>query len=149
MIASPATSEAGTIARITQVQVTAARPHQLAAIEAVITNTTDLPITLVSISTSRTSRGMFHFSFNMCEPGTSMIKIPSLIVPVHRSVTLSTKGSGAMVAAKKTALNVGMPIDISITAIRGTHRFVLRASGKVTTRPKGLQRSYGGTVGAQ
>ena len=78
-----------------------------------------------------------------------MIKIPSLIVPVHRSVTLSTKGAGAMVAAKGTALKVGTPIAISITAIRGTHRFVLHANGDVIARPKGLKRSYGGTVGAQ
>jgi copper(I)-binding protein len=149
LLAPPVRSDADAVARLVDVHVTAAAPHELAAIEAVITNTTDLPLTLVSISTSKTSRGMFHFSFNMCQPGTSMIRIPSLIVPVHRSVTLSTKGAGAMVAAKGTALKVGTPIAISITAIRGTHRFVLHANGDVIARPKGLKRSYGGTVGAQ
>ncbi len=142
-------SDAAAVIKVTGVHVTAASPHELAAIEATVTNTSDLPITMVSITTSATSRGMFHFSFNMCDPGSTMIKIPSLIIPVHRSVILSTKGSGAMVETKGKALRVGSRITVSITVIRGTHRQVVSSPGSVIARPKGLKRTYGGAVGAQ
>lgn len=149
VMTAPSASGGESIVTVTNVQVTAAAPHELAAISATITNRGDQTLTMVAITTSATSPGMFHFSFNMCEPGTSMIKVPSIIVPVGRSVRLSTRGAGAMVQTKQRGLRVGRPIAVAITIIRGSRHFVVRSIGHIVARPRGLKRSYGGSVGAR
>jgi copper(I)-binding protein len=140
---------ATSLVSLRDVRVTAAAPNELAAVEATIVNESDLPVTVVAIGTSATSRGMFHFSFNMCQPGSTMIRLPSIVIPVARSLTLSTKGSGAMVLTKQQGLRVGQHITVALTLRRGTRDSVVKSDAIVVARPKGLKRSYGGSIGTQ
>ena len=95
--------------------VTATSGHHNSAVLLTIVNNTSEAITVTSLSSPLSTRGMLHVDPNMCDPASVMTQIPSLRLPARRGVHLGLRGAGAMLLSLRAPVVVGERVPLTVT----------------------------------
>lgn len=138
VLVAPAIAAPTTAPYFDAVTVTAAPTRGLAVVLTTIHNPTSSPLTIYRVKSTFAPETMLHYDVNMCQKGHQMNLLPMVIVPAHRTITLSTKGVGAMLSPLRRALHVGDHVDIAVVYAVNLKRSTINLHATVVKPPKGL-----------
>lgn len=123
---------------VSRPRLTAAPMGGLSVVLATLSNKSNFPVILYRVTSSIAPAAMLHYDVNMCQKGNQMNLLPMVVLPAHRSLTLSTQGVGAMLTKLRRPLRVGETLTVSVTYAINLRRATLSVPLTVVPAPKGL-----------
>ena len=123
---------------IANARLTAAPARGLTVVLVKISNPSASPLTIYRVRSTFAPDAMLHYDVNMCQRGNQMNALPLVVIPAHRTLTLSTKGVGAMLTPTATRLVVGEQRSLTLLYSLNLHRATLKFDARVIPAPRGL-----------
>ena len=112
---------------VSPVTVTEAAVGEDSALVFHLTNGTSSTITLTSLSSPVSSRGVLHYDENMCRADSTMVELPNISIAPHSVQELGYRFQGAMLMKLRQSLPLRARVAVSVTWQRPN-------SAPVTTR---------------
>ena len=122
----------------TNARPTAAPARGLSAVMVKISNPSSSPLTIYRVRSSFAPDAMLHYDVNMCQRGNQMNALPLVVIPAHRTLTLSTRGVGAMLTPIATRLVIGEQRSLTLLYSLNLHRATMKFDARVVPAPRGL-----------
>jgi copper(I)-binding protein len=100
---------------ISHVTVTAAEIHGDSAVGMTISNNSEEPISLISVTSSVAKTSMIDYDVNMCQGNHTMTLIANILITGGRTQELGYKYQGAMLRQLKSSIVKGGTVPLVIT----------------------------------
>jgi copper(I)-binding protein len=123
---------------ISHVTVTAAKSHGNSAVAMTISNNSEEPISLVSVTSSVAKTSMIDYDVNMCQGNHAMTLIANILITGGRTQELGYKYQGAMLRQLKTSIVKGETVPLVITWSNFNKAHTETVEAKVVKPPKHL-----------
>lgn len=109
------------------------------ALNVTITNNTNLPISLSSVTSPAARMGMIYYDANMCQGHNGMVWLPDLFIVAHSVQHLGYQYQGAMLAHLRHSLALHQHVNVRFTWTSFTSQIQVKSiSALVIAPPHGL-----------
>ena len=124
---------------VSGVTVTAAKAKGQSAVVMSIANGSGNPISLLSVTSTVSTRSMVDYDDNMCQGGSKMTPLANILIMPSQTQLLGYRYQGAMLSGLRRSLSKGesIPLVLTWSDFQAVHRVTVIA--KVVAPPKGLR----------
>lgn len=124
---------------ISDVTVTAAKAEGQSAVVMSIDNTSNSPISLLSVTSPASRMSMIYFDTNMCQGNHAMIWLTNILIMGGHVQELGYQYQGAMISELRQPLVKGSRVPLTITWSDFQHPHTVTVEAKVVAPPKHLR----------
>ena len=136
---SPSTTVSGSSGiRFTNVTVTAASAHGESAVAMTISNKTNGPISLMTVTSPLSSMNMLYYDTNMCQGDTAMTWLANIFISQNQIQLLGYQNQGVMLARLHQNLKVGTTVPLQVKYSNFSTSRTVTLQARVVAPPNGL-----------